>query len=76
MNASGLKRMRYTFRAVGRQDGIRLGKLKEPGYGARRRDDTVRAVCSGCNSGWMHRLEELAKPILLRQMEDRRDRLT
>lgn len=30
---------------------------------------TVRAVCKGCNEGWMERLEEAAEPVLLRLIE-------
>ena len=36
---------------------------------------TVRAVCEGCNSGWMSDIENLAKPVLLPMIHGRPVRL-
>lgn len=45
--------------------------LEEKGRSPKQSDHVVRAVCAGCNSGWMADLEGTCKPILTRQMADR-----
>jgi hypothetical protein len=37
---------------------------------SKRLESRVKHVCGGCNQGWMSRLEEAAKPILMPMMFD------
>jgi hypothetical protein len=49
---------------------IRGGKA-EGGHVSHELDVQVRAVCAACNNGWMSRLEERAKPVLLPMITQR-----
>lgn len=49
---------------------------EQKGQGGTAAESTVKVACKGCNSGWMSRLEQDARPILLRHVTDRRAVLT
>lgn len=44
---------------------VEFSVVEDREYPSRPFNVTVRAVCAECNSGWMSRLEERAKPLLL-----------
>lgn len=60
-----------------RSTTLRLGQRpKVRSYKGQPATQTVRAVCKGCNSGWMSRLEQQAKPLLAAMIEGRPQILT
>ena len=68
-HAKGEGRHREVTTTFPLEDGGKVSTTRIPGYAPSRKDDVARAVCAGCNNGWMAQLESEAKPIIIRQWD-------